>query len=306
MRRLLSVAAIVASAVVALAAPGGSGAYPGQNGLVAFAREDTSGAGFAEHIWTVDPLTGAEVQLTDDPDVLDQQPEYSPDGSKIAFSRDTGNQGLIAVMNADGTGITPLTDDDGNTCPTWSPDGTRIAYSDGPGDIVIIAAADGTVLVTLPIGTCELSWSPLGDLIAFSRGNGIEVVAPVDGAVPSPVTTNVLDGFPGWSPDGRRIVFERDGSIVTVRPDGTDEVVVLSGDDYLMPAWSPDGTRIVVTFSANGSFAGSIVTVAADGGPTTTLTEESETTADLQPDWQPLPVVPPPPPPVPVEPTFTG
>jgi Tol biopolymer transport system component len=305
MRRLLAVVLVAAATISVTAVPASPGAYPGANGLVAFTRQDVGGD-LAEHIWTVDPVTLDEVQLTDEPGVLDAQPEWSPDGSKIAFSRDTGNQGLIAVMDADGSNITPLTDDDGNTCPTWSPDGTRIAYSDGPGDIVIISATDGAVLETIAIGTCELSWSPLGDLIAFARGNGIEVVAPVTGAVPTSVTTNPLDGFPGWSPDGSRIVFERDDSIVTVAADGSDEQVVLSGGDFFLPAYSPDGTRIVLVESATGLIAGSIVTVAPTGGPTTPLTQETETVVDTEPDWQPLVAPPPPPTPVPVEPTFTG
>ncbi len=303
--RVLVTGLIAVAAVATLAGSAGGGAYPGQNGLVAFTREDFSGE-IAAHLWTVDPQTGDLVQLTNDPTALDQMPEWSPDGTKIAFSRDTGNQGLIAVMNADGTGITPLTDDDGNTCPTWSPDGTKIAYSDGPGDIVIIDALDGTVLVTLPVGTCELSWSPLGDLIAFARGNGIEVIAPVTGAVAQPVTTDPADAWPTWAPDGSRIVFERDGSIVSVRPDGTDETVVLPGTTFFGPAYSPDGTRLVLVESTDGSGLGRIVTVAATGGTPTPLTDPSDGQDDLEPDWQPLVTPPPPPTPIPVEPTFTA
>ena len=47
--------------------------------------------------------------------------EWSPDGSRIAFHVDIYTD-VIMVMNADGLGITTLTDDSGNDRnPTWSP-----------------------------------------------------------------------------------------------------------------------------------------------------------------------------------------
>jgi Tol biopolymer transport system component len=59
----------------------------------------------------------------------DTAPAVSPDGKEIAFmSRRDGNWNIY-IMNSDGTGLRPLTDDaaeDG--LPTWSPDGKVIAF----------------------------------------------------------------------------------------------------------------------------------------------------------------------------------
>ena len=63
-------------------------------------------------------------------------PSWSPDGTRIAFSRHSE----IWVMNADGTNQTKLLDSD--QCPRWSPDGTKIAF-EGNGDIWVMNA-DGT------------------------------------------------------------------------------------------------------------------------------------------------------------------
>lgn len=76
-------------------------------------------------------------RLTDTP-APELFPAWSPDGSRIAFTRpgqeprsDDGTpQSDVFVMNADGTQVRQLTAgpaDDRN--PSWSPDGTRLAYA---------------------------------------------------------------------------------------------------------------------------------------------------------------------------------
>ena len=75
----------------------------------------------------------APLQLTDN-DVVDANPDWSPDGSRLVFTsdRDGGLEnydgGLeIYMMNADGSGTVQLTDDDvDNGAADWSPDGTRM------------------------------------------------------------------------------------------------------------------------------------------------------------------------------------
>ena len=55
-------------------------------------------------------------------------PAFSPTGTKIAFQSDRGAGMDIWVMNAGGTGQTPLTNAPGaDVNPGWSPDGTRLA-----------------------------------------------------------------------------------------------------------------------------------------------------------------------------------
>jgi Tol biopolymer transport system component len=63
---------------------------------------------------------------------------WSPDGKRLVVElisgrphgRDGGRQSDIAIVNADGTGLRPLTRTAANeTEPVWSPDGTRIAFA---------------------------------------------------------------------------------------------------------------------------------------------------------------------------------
>ncbi len=67
---------------------------------------------------------------------------------------------------------------------------------------------------------------------------------------------------PAWSPDGRRIAFQRDGNIHVIGLDGTGEIMLGRGRE---PAWAPDGTRL--------AFAGSegIGVMRDDGSDATTL-----------------------------------
>ena len=81
------------------------------------------------------------------------EPDWSPDGSQIAFS--TSDEALgsaeIYVIAPDGSGLRPLTDEPGAAGafrPSWSPDGerlvfTRVVVGDPNLDLFSIAA-DGT------------------------------------------------------------------------------------------------------------------------------------------------------------------
>ena len=87
-------------------------------------------------------------------------------------------------------------------------------------------------------------------------------LVPTQGGDVRRLTANeTFDGYPAWSPDGRRIAFLREltsksdyggaGELVTVAANGTDARRVVVGQDLNLhaPAWSPDGERLA--FVAN-------------------------------------------------------
>ena len=74
---------------------------------------------------------------------------------------------------------------------------------------------------------------------------------------------------PAWSPDGRRMAFNRGGMIHVADPDGSNQRQLRPGG---YPAWSPDGTRIVF-HTAVGDAEGGIFVVNADGSRITRLIE---------------------------------
>jgi Tol biopolymer transport system component len=95
----------------------------------------------------------------------DQDPAWSPDGSKIAFSENQGGVGVF-VVNADGSGQTRISDypaSDRN--PAWSLGGSKIAFeSDRDGNYEIyVMNADGTAQHNLTNDGAydrDPAWSP--------------------------------------------------------------------------------------------------------------------------------------------------
>ncbi|HWI16779.1 MAG TPA: hypothetical protein VNT81_03495 [Vicinamibacterales bacterium] len=86
--------------------------------------------GFTENgeIYRLDLVTGEERRLTDNA-VRDSTPQWSADGRRIFFTRRVGQYDRIAVMNADGTGLSDLTSAAWHdTMPGVSPDGRTLVH----------------------------------------------------------------------------------------------------------------------------------------------------------------------------------
>ena len=84
-------------------------------------------------VWMMDADGSGQTQLTFDAVPKDQVPDWSPDGSHIAYVADSrgGPGGDIWVVKADGSDQHAITSGPGNVIgAAWSPDGTQIATLD--------------------------------------------------------------------------------------------------------------------------------------------------------------------------------
>jgi endonuclease YncB( thermonuclease family) len=320
-RRLLHVLAVLA--VLGTAPATAQAAFPGNNGRVAFSRETTAGN---TEIFTVGRDGGAATRLTTIAGA-DDEPAWSPDGSRIAFTSERGGSPDVWVMNADGSGAVQLTGAPGeDRDPAWSPDGTRLAFTsdrDGDDDVYVMNA-DGsgqtnvtntgiTIVggdtVTAPDGsTITLpsfrfghergpAWSQTGRIaFATDRDRNNEVYAMnADGSGQTNLSRSTgQDTEPSWSPDGARLAhtmagFPADG--VGLRNAGGGGFVSLAetpGWDE-SPAFSPDGRRIAFRGRQRPAGPG-IYTMRTDRA---LLTRVTTGPTDAHPDWQPCAACPP-------------
>ena len=205
--------------------------------------------------------------------------DWSPDGKRIALTRDGGPAGLVTIVDAtDGTTTSFRLDMDVINV-TWRPNHDELIISGevgGPNGAVrtySLVGADGTGLRpinVLPAAINQATVSPDGSKIAYStwetgaegRTHIVDIDSGVDSGALFDPGVPYTDLSPSFSPDGTKLLVERyltDGYRLTVVPvDGRGPAVAMGAVHPEMTngakaIFSPDGTKVLATYQDDGS-----------------------------------------------------
>jgi len=195
---------------------------------------------------------------------------WSPDGSKLAFTHEVDNRSDVWVMNADGSGLVNLTNDeaaDATTSGAWSPDGQKIVFSTPR---------------FFPKGS-QGSWAWELCVMDAKGGNVRRLTENADH----------YDGNACWSPAGNEIAFasqrdrkHRQTEIYVMNADGSN-VRRITNDEKgsaTNPAWSPDG-KLLAFESKGDEFAVNLYIIKPDGSELKKLTNRGRMDAATRPSW---------------------
>ena len=259
---------------------------------IAFSRSENRGL---PQIYIMDNRGGNAIPISGDY-FNDRHPAWSPDGRRIAFvhSRALG-QPAIYTMNVNGGNRLRLSDCHAESRPTWSPDGTQIAYSHQPKgesyrNLFVVDIDTFLAATEAPPAKAEPEPEPEPGIVPEPEpepeppqkpepepdphqtpdeekkdGEGDPPQAP--SADPSAIdlgiqrlTAGSNNNFqPDWSPDGSKLVFTKDSSVLSAAVYALDlfsrvQTRLTNEDGYNgYPCWSPDGTKIVFSSDRNGS-----------------------------------------------------
>jgi Tol biopolymer transport system component len=246
----------------------------------------------------------------------EDDPDWSPDGRRIAFSKGdplctagaceegpiSGNIWVRSLTSPRARRLTSDPEQQGflDQSPTWSPDGRMIAYSRSegyggdPAEVGIYTiGVDGrndTLLTSTPVRA--LDWSPQGSTIAFMTDEGrVGLVSVATGDTRNIAITNLagrhqFENDLAWAPSGRQLAIATLSGVYVVSSTGGRARRVVKTRAGGGVTWSPNGRRLAFAdVSGTGSQARrDIFVVSLSGRGLSRLT----TTAgdDFSPDWR--------------------
>jgi eukaryotic-like serine/threonine-protein kinase len=208
---------------------------------------------------TITPFTSYQGEISG--------PRFSPDGSRIAFLWDRGEEkGFDVYVKLIGE-TTPLRLTNARSDIfglTWSPDGHRVAVlrPGGASGVFAVSALGGPErrLAEVQFPSVGLDWSPDGKWLAFPDKNSVGGSSSIflfslDTGQRRQLTTPASpfsDNLPVFSPDSRLIAFERlhsglSGDVFVVPVQGGEpKKITFLNANFEGIDWTPDGKQLII------------------------------------------------------------
>ena len=185
---------------------------------------------------------------------------------RIAY---VGIDGVIRTVNPDGSGVKPITPEEGFfTWPTWTADGRRLVFSGVFPEEQGLPRPPCTRTIPSPGACASYIWanrgdydrsgrplhyqylSPDGSRLAFIGNTGEKLALYVDDLGDSAAPSRAIEDGPfymDWSPDSRYLLVHRgaDLFVLDVEKGSVSDLRVTDNDPTdRVPAWQPTGDTI--------------------------------------------------------------
>jgi Tol biopolymer transport system component len=221
-------------------------------------------------IWSIDLTSGARRRISKEATGVPARPMWSPDGRRVAFTRNFPGRSSIAIAAFDGEAEREVFVDELPSVNLlgWSPDGASVLYTPNGVELMAIkTSGDPTPARLLEArGAVVMARaSPSGSVLAYTTasadGNRTYLFAP--GANQQPIAIADVGADYRWRGDGRELFYRDTGGFMAIDVGAGPSLTVgkphglfrVSREDALLMRGygvSADGRRILIKRLVDG------------------------------------------------------